>query len=99
MNKLILSRFEASFDLPDDVPPEWTSKNSQSGQAGGQGEVRIVYYKNNLKQLGAMKIYSVTAKIKKNNQDLENYYKERRMRAHRELIALKTLRGKNCFSF
>ncbi len=85
--------------MPDDVPPEWTSKNSQSGEAGGQGEVRIVYYNKNLEQLAAIKIYSVAAKTKKNNKALEDYYKERQMRAHRELTALKALQGKSCFCF
>jgi serine/threonine protein kinase len=90
-----LIRFKANPDLPNDVPPEWTSKNSQLGEAGGQGEVRIVYYKNKLEQLGAIKIYSVAAKVKKNNKGLDDYYKERRMRAHRELTALKILHGKS----
>ncbi|CAF4189871.1 unnamed protein product, partial [Adineta steineri] len=84
---------ETNSDLPDDVPPEWTSKNMQSGEAGGQGEVRIVYYKNNLEQLGAIKIYSIAAKVKKDNEGLNAYYKERRMRAHRELTALKRLQS------
>jgi serine/threonine protein kinase len=94
-----LTRLKANPDLPNDVPSEWASKNLQSGEAGGQGEVRIVYYKNNLEQLAAIKIYSVAAKIKKNNQDLETFYKERRMRAHRELTALKRLQGKICSCF
>ncbi|CAF0762955.1 unnamed protein product [Adineta steineri] len=86
---------QANPDLPDDVPQDWTSKNMQSGEAGGQGEVRIVYYKNNLEQLGAIKIYSIAAKVKKDNEGLNAYYKERRMRAHRELTALKRLQGKS----
>ncbi len=85
--------------MPDDVPPEWTSKNSQSGEAGGQGEVRIVYYNKNLEQLAAIKIYSVAAKTKSDKQNSEDCDKERRMRAHRELTALKKLRGKSCSYF
>ena len=84
--------------MPNDIPPEWYSKNSPSGEPGGQGEVRIIYYKKNLKQLAAIKIYKVAPKLNKINDDLEKYFKERRMRAHRELTALKKLQGKSCSS-
>ncbi|CAF1225861.1 unnamed protein product [Rotaria sp. Silwood1] len=84
---------QANSDLPNDVPMDWSSKNLQSGDAGGQGQVRTIYYKNNEAQIAAIKIYSVDAKPKKNSKGLEDYLKERRMRAHRELVALKALKG------
>ncbi|CAF0919938.1 unnamed protein product [Didymodactylos carnosus] len=84
---------QANPDLPNDVPTEWNSRNLQSGEAGGQDEVRIIYYRNNPMQLAAIKIYSSEAKTKKNNKGLDDYFKERRMRAHRELVALKALQG------
>ena len=73
---------------------EWSAINFQSTGTGGQGEVRIVQYKNNIEQIAAIKIYKAEAKPKKNNKSLEDYLKERRMRAHRELNALKVLQGK-----
>ncbi|CAF4543795.1 unnamed protein product, partial [Rotaria sp. Silwood2] len=84
---------QANSDLPNDVPMDWSSKNLQSGDAGGQGQVRTIYYKNNEAQIAAIKIYSIDAKPKKNSKGLEDYLKERRMRAHRELVALKALKG------
>lgn len=86
-------------DFPNDVPTERTVKTPRLGEPGGQGEVRIVYYRNNAEQLAAIKIYSVRPLTKKNPQSLENYYKERRMRAHRELMAIKKLEGKTCSCF
>lgn len=89
----MMTDFQVISDCPNDVPPEWTIKPSRLGEAGGQGEVRVVCYKNNEQKLAAMKIYQIAPKTTKKNKDLEDYYKERRMRAHRELIALKKLKG------
>ncbi|CAF0935027.1 unnamed protein product [Adineta steineri] len=84
---------QANPDLPIDVPPEWHSQNLQSGDAGGQGEVRIIYYKNQPMYKAAIKIYSADKNMKKSPDKQDIYSKERRMRAHRELTALRALKG------
>jgi len=91
---LIWIYFQVYSNFPNDVPPEWIPQSFRAGEAGGQGEVRIVYYKNNEQQLAAIKIYQIAAKNKKIGNDTEKYNKERRMRTHRELTALKKLQGK-----
>ncbi|CAF1077473.1 unnamed protein product [Adineta steineri] len=80
---------EQARDLPLDLPPEWISRNQRSGEPGGQGEVRIIYHKNNSKYVAAIKVYGVQQMNKKRKDE---YFKERRMRAHRELTALKELK-------
>ncbi|CAF0877998.1 unnamed protein product [Adineta steineri] len=87
-----LIKAQANPDLPIDVPPEWHSQNLQSGDAGGQGEVRIIYYKNQPMYKAAIKIYSADKNMKKSPDNQDVYSKERRMRAHRELTALRALK-------
>ncbi|CAF1573801.1 unnamed protein product, partial [Adineta steineri] len=84
---------QANRDLPNDVPADWTSMNSQAGNAGGQGEVRRIFFKNDPTKMAAIKVYSHDNKTKKTSKGQSDYLKERRMRAHRELVALKALRG------
>ncbi|CAF1211757.1 unnamed protein product [Adineta steineri] len=86
-------KVQANRDLPNDVPVDWTSINTQVGNAGGQGEVRKIFYKNDSTKAAVIKIYSHDIKTKKTNEAQNDYLKERKMRAHRELVALKALQG------
>ena len=81
--------------LPDDTPMDWSPGNSPLGEAGGQGEVYIIYYKGDVANRAAIKIYPVQDGVR-NNIHRTEHLKERRMRAHRELVALKELQG-TCF--
>lgn len=68
-------------NLPHDVPKKWTQAEKSQIHGGGEGEVTIICLRTDKKIVAAIKVYTYDTRTRK-------------MRAYREITALKVLNGK-----
>jgi hypothetical protein len=82
--RLICTVFVLGLELssfPHDVPTKWKAFNKLERKSGGEGEVTRICLSTNEKTTAVIKVYTHNTKTRK-------------MRAYREITALKILDGK-----